>query len=29
MKHDVGSDSLYLDVIEIVTGKRLPHEEVA
>ena len=28
MKHDVGSDSLYLDVIEIVTGKKLPHEEV-
>jgi len=24
MEHDVGSDSLYLDVIEIVTGKKLP-----
>ena len=25
MKHDVGSDSLYLDVIEIITGKKLPY----
>ena len=24
MEDDVGSDSLYLDVIEIVTGKKLP-----
>lgn len=24
MEQDVGSDSLYLDVIEIVTGKKLP-----
>ena len=28
MQHDVGSDSLYLDVIEIVTGKKLPYKEV-
>ena len=25
MKHDVGADSLYLDVIEIITGKKLPY----
>jgi hypothetical protein len=28
MEDDVGSDSLYLDVIEIVTGKKLPYKEV-
>jgi hypothetical protein len=28
MEHDVGSDSLYLDVVEIVTGKKLPYGSI-
>jgi len=28
MKYDAGSNPLYLDVIEIVTGKRLPHGNI-